>query len=157
MQGYHIVTFIIGLRELLSEETNITHFGTCRKMNDIFDCSLPLLFNMSTILKLTIVKMVHTFIWTFFNIVIFYSLYAVIIDKIDQWVWISLGLILMEGLILMAFGKKCPITLIARRYSDSTKDNFDIFLPNWLAKHTQIIYTIIVFITILILAFRLIS
>ncbi len=34
--------------------------------------------------KLTLIKILHTLIWIFFNVVICYMLYAVIIDKIDM-------------------------------------------------------------------------
>jgi len=107
-------------------------------------------------LKLTLVKTVHTLIWLFFNVVIFYLLYAVIVDKIDKWVWICIGLIVLEGIILLIFKKICPVTLIARKYSNSAKDNFDIYLPNWLARYNKEIYTVIVLIAIAILIYRLI-
>jgi hypothetical protein len=67
--------------------------------------------------------------------------YAVIINKIDKFVWIGIGLILLEGLVLLAFNKMCPLTIMARKYSVSAKDNFDIYLPNWLAKFNKLIYT----------------
>ncbi len=105
--------------------------------------------------KLTAVKIVHTAIWVFFNVVIFYLFYAVLMDKIDRWVWICVGLVVLEGIVLLIFGRKCPLTLIARRYSDSPKDNFDIYLPNWLARHNKLIYTAIFFITICLLIYRL--
>ncbi len=89
--------------------------------------------------KLIVVKFIHTLIWVFFNIVIFYMLYAVIQNKLDIWLWIGYGLIFLEGLTLLVFKFFCPLTLIARRYSDSQEDNFDIYLPNWLAKNTKLI------------------
>jgi hypothetical protein len=107
--------------------------------------------------KLLIVKIIHTIIWLFFNVVVFYLLYAVIINKIDIWVWICIGLVLLEGLVLLFFKMFCPLTIMARRYSDSTKDNFDIFSPNWLAKYNKLIYTSIFGISIVILIFRLLS
>ena len=105
--------------------------------------------------KLTLVKTIHTIIWLFFNVVIFYLLYAVIVNKIDEWIWICIGLIVLEGVILIIFKKVCPVTLVARKYSDSTKDNFDIYLPNWLARYNKEIYSIIVLIAIIILIYRL--
>ena len=105
--------------------------------------------------KLTVIKAIHTLIWIFFNVVIFYLLYAVIVNKIDKWVWICIGLILLEGLILLVFKRMCPVTLVARKYSDSQMDNFDIYLPNWLARHNKLIYTVIVGIALVILIFRL--
>jgi hypothetical protein len=108
-------------------------------------------------LKLVTVKIIHTVVWVFFNVVIFYLLYAVIMNKIDKWVWICIGLIAFEGAVLLVFKNICPITLVARKYSQSTKDNFDIYLPNWLARHNKLIYSIIVFIALIILAVRLLS
>ena len=107
--------------------------------------------------KLQIVRTVHTVIWLFFNLVIFYFLYAVIFDKIDKWVWVCIGLIVVEGLILLVFKNICPVTLVARRYSESQKDNFDIFLPNWLAKYNKHIYTSIVLVAVVILVYRLVT
>ena len=53
--------------------------------------------------KLLIIKLVHTLVWIFFNVVIFYLLYAVITYRIDKWVWICIGLVLLEGLVLLIF------------------------------------------------------
>ena len=100
--------------------------------------------------KLTTIKIIHTAIWLFMNVVIFYLLYAAISNKINKWVWICFGIIVLEGLVLLIFKGICPLTLVARKYSDSSKDNFDIFLPNWLAKYNKLIYTTI-FVTIIFL------
>jgi hypothetical protein len=107
--------------------------------------------------KLIVVKLVHTLIWVFFNFVIFYMLYAVIRDRIDVWVWIGYALIFLEGITLLAFSFFCPLTLIARKYSDSTKDNFDIYLPNWLARYTKLIYTSIMVVIIILTVYRLLT
>ncbi len=47
---------------------------------------------MTADLKLTLIKTMHTAIWIFYNVVIFYLLYAVIAGKIHRWIWIGLGL-----------------------------------------------------------------
>jgi len=88
-------------------------------------------------------------------VVIFYLLYAVIAGKIDKWVWIGLGLFLFEAIVLLIFKMKCPLTIVARQYSNSEMHNFDIYLPNWLAKHNLKIYISILVIIILILTYRL--
>lgn len=105
--------------------------------------------------KLLIIKIVHTAIWAFFNVIIFYLFYAVINNEIGKEVWICIGIVLVEGLVLMAFKGMCPLTLVAGRYSASTKHNFDIFLPNWLAKYNKIIYTSLFVIVIILLLYRL--
>ena len=107
--------------------------------------------------RLILIKSFHTLIWLFYNLVIFYLLYAVIVNKIDKWVWICVGLVLFEGIVLFINKSKCPLTLIAEKYSDLKKDNFDIYLPNWLAKFNKIIYTSFFVISVLILIYRLIN
>jgi hypothetical protein len=106
--------------------------------------------------KLIFIKLIHTTIWIFFNVAIFYLLYAVIVDRIDKWIWIGLGLFLLEGIVLLVFKMKCPLTVVARRYSDSTKENFDIYLPIWLAKYNKLIYTSILLIVVAVLGYRLV-
>jgi hypothetical protein len=112
---------------------------------------------MTANIKLVLVKILHTIIWVFFNVVIFYLLYAAVIDKIDKWIWICISLIILEVIILIVFKKICPVTIIARKYSDSQKSNFDIYLPNWLAKYNKKIYTVIVLIAVVILIYRLLT
>jgi len=106
---------------------------------------------------LIIIKVGHTVIWTFYNVVIWYLLYAVIANKIDSLVWIGISLVFLEGFILFIFKNICPLTLIARKYSNSSKENFDIYLPNWLAKYNKQIYTSIFVIILCLLLYRLAS
>ena len=108
-------------------------------------------------IKLIIIKIIHTLVWIFFNIIIFYMLYAVIINKLGTWLWIGYGLIALEGVTLIIFKCACPITIIARRYSISSKDNFDIYLPNWLAKNTVLIYTSMLAVVTIIAVFQLVK
>ena len=107
--------------------------------------------------KLLAIKLIHTIIWAFFVFVIFYILYSGITNSINTFTWIGIGLIIGEGLVLLIFKMFCPLTLIARKYSDSQKDNFDIFLPNWLAKHNKLIFTSIFIIGLIIIAVRFIQ
>jgi len=107
--------------------------------------------------KLTAVKIVHTLIWLFFVAAIFYILYSGISNKIIITTWIAIGLIIAEGVVLVLFKMFCPLTLIARKYSDSEKDNFDIFLPNWLARHNKIIFTTIYLVGVIIVLIRVIG
>ncbi len=91
--------------------------------------------------QLRLIKGIHTVIWVFFNVVIFYMLYAAIADKLDHWLWLGYGFVCLEGLVLLGFKSRCPLNLLARKYTDSTQANFDIYLPAWLAKYTKLIYT----------------
>ena len=107
--------------------------------------------------KLTIIRIIHTMIWLFFNVVIFYMLYAAITNKLDIWLWIGYGLFILEGIILLLFKFFCPLTVMARKYSDSTKANFDIYLPHWLAKYNKLIYTSILAVIMLITIYQLLN
>jgi len=106
--------------------------------------------------KLISIKVLHTVIWIYFNVVILYLLYAVVTDQIDYWVWIGLGCFVAEGIVLLVFKNYCPLTLWARKYSNSTLDNFDIYIPNWLARYNKQIYTSLLGVVILILIYQLV-
>lgn len=93
-------------------------------------------------------------IWAFFVVVIFYVLFSGITGNIDTYTWVGVALVIGEGLVLMIFKMFCPLTLMARKYSDSTKDNFDIFLPNWLAKNNKLIFTSIFLIGLVLVLVR---
>jgi hypothetical protein len=107
--------------------------------------------------KLILIKTIHTLVWLFFNIVIFYMLYAVLIDKLDIWLWIGYGLFVLEGITLLLFKFFCPLTIMARKYSNSTKENFDIYLPNWLAKYNKTIYTSILAVIVILTIYQLLN
>lgn len=109
---------------------------------------------MDAKVKLVFVKSVHTLIWIFYNCVIGYMLYAAVFNTLDGLFWTCWGLVLLEGLVLLLFRFTCPLTLVARRYTNDPKDNFDIYLPTWLAKHTKQIYTSIVVLILLITFFQ---
>lgn len=112
---------------------------------------------MSDRTKLNAIKLFHTAVWVLMNVVIFYVLYAVLVDRIDHWLWIGLAVIGLECLVLLVFKMSCPLTIVARRYSDSQLPNFDIYLPLWLARYNKLIYGIILVGILIGLAWRLIT
>ncbi len=101
---------------------------------------------------LILIKILHTIIWAFFASAIFYVSYCGITGEINMLTWVAIGFVFLEALILLAFKWMCPLTVIARKYSDSQKENFDIYLPEWLAKHNKVIFTIL-FVVALVLVF----
>ena len=109
---------------------------------------------MTSDIKLLTIKLVHTIIWLFFVAVIFYILYTGVTKTVNKYTWIGIGLILVEGLVLLIFRMYCPLTVLARKYSDSEKYNFDIFLPNWLARHNKLIFTTIFLVGLVIVLIR---
>lgn len=86
------------------------------------------------------IKLIHTLIWAFFVFAIGYILYAGVFDVLDVRVAAALALIVVEGIVLKLNHGSCPLTPIAARHTASRDDNFDIFLPHWLAKHNKSIF-----------------
>jgi hypothetical protein len=104
--------------------------------------------------KLILIKVLHTLIWVFFVTAIFYVVYSGIMDRITLLTWIAIVLVIGEGLVLLIFRMFCPLTVLARKYSDSPKANFDIFLPEWLARYNKQVFTTIFLIGVVIVVFR---
>jgi len=57
--------------------------------------------------------------------------------------WFSIGLIFVEGIVLLLCKGKCPLTLLGHRYTNNPCEGFDIFLPVWLAKYNKTIFGIL--------------
>ncbi len=107
--------------------------------------------------KLLAIKLIHTLIWVIFVAIIFYIVYSGVTNRLTTYTWIGIGLIIGEGLVLLLFKMSCPLTVVARNYSSSQKDNFDIFLPNWLAKYNKLIFTTIFMVGLILVLYRALS
>ena len=85
------------------------------------------------------VKVAHTAIW---------ALFAACIIAIPPLAWLGrdrqafalMLVVLVEVLVLIANGGHCPLTAIAARYTTDRRDNFDIYLPQWLARYNKLIF-----------------
>lgn len=107
--------------------------------------------------KLLIIKVVHTVIWAFFVLTLMYILYSAIIDRITLYTWTAIMLIVLEGVVLLINGWRCPLTTLGEKYTEQTEVGFDIFLPRWVAKNNKLIFTTIYIIGILLVVYRLIT
>ena len=85
------------------------------------------------------IRIVHTIAWVVFASSIVAIPIVTLAGSIPTALWLSL-LVWVEVFILAANRMRCPLTGIARRYTSDRSDNFDIFLPEWLAKHNQRIF-----------------
>ncbi len=83
--------------------------------------------------------------------------YAVIVNKIDKFVWIVSALIIGEGIVFLLYKKICPLIIIARKYSVLPTANFDIYPPDWLAKYSKQIFTTFFIIIVCGIIYRLIN
>lgn len=57
--------------------------------------------------------------------------------------WTFVAIVAVEVLVLLLNGFKCPLTGVAARYTPDRQDNFDIYLPLWLAKHNKLIFGVL--------------
>ena len=88
---------------------------------------------------LVIVKLLHTIVWFFFA----GCIVAIPIAGMQQnyrWAAILSGLVLVECAVLAVNRCRCPLTDVAGRYTEVRADNFDIYLPLWLARHNKTIF-----------------
>ena len=87
----------------------------------------------------------HTAIWAFFVGCILALPIAGLMHRFD-WAAILTVLILVECGVLALNRGRCPLTNWAGRFTDERGDNFDIFLPEWVARHNKAIFgTLFVF------------
>lgn len=85
------------------------------------------------------IKVAHTVVWAFF---------AGCILAIPPLAWfgdlrlasVLCGVVFVEVLILAFNQWRCPLTPIAAQYTDDRRSNFDIFLPETLARYNKEIF-----------------
>ena len=51
--------------------------------------------------------------------------------------WGLIGFVFLEVIVLAGNRMRCPLTDVAGRYTSERQDNFDIYLPLWLARHKR--------------------
>ena len=113
--------------------------------------------NIKSSKKLLFIKIFHTIIWLIFVLMICFIIYSGICNRINIFTYIFIIAVAIEGIILLIFKWKCPMTVIARKYTDDQEINFDIFLPKIIAKHNKIIFSILYIIGIIIIIYRMLQ
>lgn len=90
-------------------------------------------------MSLRAVKILHTLIWAFFAACILAIPFAAWTMRFGLAV-LLIGFVLVEVVVLAVNGWRCPLSGIAGRYTDDRRDNFDIYLPAWIARHNKTIF-----------------
>lgn len=94
---------------------------------------------MQTSTVLVFIKLIHTIAWAFFAGCIVLLPLAAHANLFGLAALLA-GFVLIEILILAINHWRCPLTGIAARYTTHRQDNFDIFLPLWLARYNKEIF-----------------
>jgi len=88
---------------------------------------------------LTAIKVLHTVVWALLaGAIVLLPFLAV--QGVFRWAAILSVVILIECIVLLANGWRCPMTDLAAKYTDDRSPNFDIYMPNWLARHNKTIF-----------------
>jgi hypothetical protein len=89
--------------------------------------------------RLRAVKLVHTLAWAFFAASIVALPICAWAGRFDR-VLILAGIVMFEVLVLALNRWSCPLTPIAARYTADRRPNFDIYLPEWLARYNKQVF-----------------
>jgi len=89
--------------------------------------------------SLLLVKLVHTLAWALFAGCIVAIPYAAVREAFGV-AFALIAVVLVEVVVLACNRWRCPLTPIAARYTDDRRDNFDIWLPRWLARWNKQIF-----------------
>jgi hypothetical protein len=100
------------------------------------------------------VRLLHTVVW---------ALFATAIALIPVAAWLGawrlatalIALVSVECLVLLLNRMRCPLTAVAARYTDDRSDNFDIYLPLWLARYNKHIFGTLFLVGLAVALYRL--
>lgn len=85
------------------------------------------------------VKVLHTVAWAFFAGCIVAIPIAALAGRFELAAWLA-AVVAIEVCVLLLNRFRCPLTAVAARYTEDRRDNFDIYLPLWLAKYNKLIF-----------------
>jgi hypothetical protein len=88
---------------------------------------------------LLFVKGLHTLVWAFFATCILAIPFFSWRGEHLAAAWLA-GIVLLEVVVLALNRMRCPLTAVAARHTHSRRANFDIYLPEWLAKYNKLVF-----------------
>jgi polyferredoxin len=96
-------------------------------------------FSSDDSVRLAVVRLVHTIAWAFFA-------GCIVAIPIVSWLGehrvaaLLAAVVFGEVIVLALNGWSCPLTAVAARYTEDRRDNFDIYLPEWLARYNKHVF-----------------
>lgn len=85
------------------------------------------------------IKALHTLVWAVFAGSIVAIPVFTALDRLTV-AWGLIGFVFLEVLVLLGNGMRCPLTDVAARYTSERQDNFDNYLPLWIARHNKEVF-----------------
>lgn len=89
--------------------------------------------------RLKAIKVAHTAIWAFFVACILAIPVASWFGHFRTAAWLA-AIVCFEVVVLLLNRWTCPLTTLAAQYTADRDANFDIYLPEWLARHNKSIF-----------------
>jgi len=99
------------------------------------------------------IRIVHTVVWFVFAASIVLIPLATYLNRWAMAFWL-IGFVALEVIVLLVNRMRCPLTDIAGRYTADRRDNFDIYLPLWLARHNKTIFGTLYVVAVAYAVFR---
>jgi hypothetical protein len=97
------------------------------------------------------VKVLHTGIWVFFVVCILAIPLFTILSRFGL-AALFVAIVGVEVIVLLVNGMTCPLTNVAAQYTSDRSPNFDIYLPQWLARNNKLIFgTLYIVVSLLLL------
>ena len=88
---------------------------------------------------LVAIKLLHTLVWAIMAGSILALPVTALLERFNA--AIILTVIILAECGVLAFNEgRCPLTSFAAQFTTERADNFDIYLPNWLARHNKLIF-----------------
>lgn len=88
------------------------------------------------------IKLLHTAVWAVLAGCILALPMTALLRHFD-WAIILTVIIVVECAVLALNKGRCPLTNLAARFTEDRADNFDIYLPNCVARHNKAIFGIL--------------
>jgi len=89
--------------------------------------------------RLRAIRLAHTVVWAVFAGCIF-AIPVLTLQRRFGTAAVLAALVLGEIVVLWLNRWSCPLTPIAARYTQDLRANFDIYLPEWLARYNKQIF-----------------
>ncbi len=86
--------------------------------------------------RLALVRGLHTAIYVVMATACFVVLLAGLTGWSGPWLWAALGLVMVEAVVFISAGMKCPLTALAIRYGATRDGAYDTFFPERCTRYT---------------------
>ncbi len=93
----------------------------------------------SRLKALVAIKLLHTLVWAIMVGSILALPVTGLLERFNAAIILTVIIVSERGMLALNRGQ-CPLTGLAGRFTTNQADNFDIYLPNWLARHNKTIF-----------------